>query len=44
MSVAGGDRWASGAAYEGYIGRWSRLVAPEFIDWLDSRPASVGSI
>ena len=34
MSVSTGDRWASGAAYEGYIGRWSRLVAPLFVDWL----------
>jgi SAM-dependent methyltransferase len=29
------DRWASGDAYEGYIGRWSRLVAPLFLAWLD---------
>ena len=28
------DRWASGDAYEGYIGRWSRLVAPVFLEWL----------
>jgi SAM-dependent methyltransferase len=26
--------WASGEGYERYVGRWSRLVAPEFIDWL----------
>lgn len=26
--------WVSGAAYEAYIGRWSRLAAREFIDWL----------
>lgn len=26
--------WASGDAYEPYVGRWSRLVAPEFIHWL----------
>src|SRR5262245_47260570 len=26
--------WASGAAYEPYVGRWSRLVAREFVDWL----------
>jgi SAM-dependent methyltransferase len=26
--------WDSGDAYEPYIGRWSRLVAPIFIDWL----------
>jgi SAM-dependent methyltransferase len=34
MTAAGTDRWASGAAYEGYIGRWSRLAAPVFLDWL----------
>ncbi|HEU4994274.1 MAG TPA: class I SAM-dependent methyltransferase, partial [Gemmatimonadaceae bacterium] len=28
------DVWAVGNAYEPYIGRWSRLVAHEFIDWL----------
>lgn len=26
--------WASGAFYEAYVGRWSRLVANEFIRWL----------
>ncbi|HVU12460.1 MAG TPA: class I SAM-dependent methyltransferase [Phototrophicaceae bacterium] len=26
--------WASGAAYEAYIGRWSRPVAREFLSWL----------
>ena len=26
--------WAQGDAYEPYIGRWSRLVAREFVDWL----------
>ena len=28
------DVWASGDAYELYVGRWSRLVAREFIRWL----------
>jgi SAM-dependent methyltransferase len=28
------DRWASGDAYEPYIGRWSRLVARDFLRWL----------
>jgi SAM-dependent methyltransferase len=28
------DVWASGDSYEPYVGRWSRLVAPEFIRWL----------
>jgi len=27
--------WASGAAYESYVGRWSRAVAREFLDWLN---------
>ncbi|WP_340377434.1 class I SAM-dependent methyltransferase [Streptomyces sp. SS7] len=27
--------WASGAAYERYMGRWSRAVAKEFVAWLD---------
>jgi SAM-dependent methyltransferase len=26
--------WATGEAYEPYVGRWSRLVAPEFVRWL----------
>jgi SAM-dependent methyltransferase len=26
--------WASGGDYEPYVGRWSRLVACDFIDWL----------
>lgn len=30
-----GDTWASGSAYEPYVGRWSRLVAQEFLGWLD---------
>ena len=28
------DVWAVGEAYEAYVGRWSRLVARDFIDWL----------
>jgi SAM-dependent methyltransferase len=28
------DVWASGTAYEPYVGRWSRLVAREFLGWL----------
>lgn len=27
--------WASGDIYEPYVGRWSRLVAKEFVRWLD---------
>lgn len=26
--------WASGSPYEAYVGRWSRLVAREFLAWL----------
>ena len=32
------DVWGSGAAYEPYVGRWSRLVAAEFVAWLASPP------
>ena len=28
------DVWAIGAAYESYVGRWSRLVARELLRWL----------
>ena len=31
------DTWDDGSAYEPYIGRWSRVVAQQFIDWL-ARP------
>jgi SAM-dependent methyltransferase len=38
--------WASGDVYESYVGRWSRTVAREFLDWLeipaDSRWIDVG--
>jgi SAM-dependent methyltransferase len=29
------DVWASGEAYEPYVGRWSRLVAKEFLAWIN---------
>jgi SAM-dependent methyltransferase len=32
--------WASGDAYEPYMGRWSRLVAARFVDWLDPAPGA----
>lgn len=38
MSTPTTDPWASGAAYEAYIGRWSRRVAPEFLAWLGIPP------
>lgn len=34
------ETWARGAAYEPYVGRWSRLVAREFLAWLDVPPGS----
>ena len=30
------DVWAQGDAYERFMGRWSRLVAPLFLEWLDA--------
>jgi len=40
------DVWASGEAYEPYIGRWSQLVAQEFLAWIsiprDARWLDVG--
>ncbi len=32
--------WAREAAYEPYVGRWSRLVAQEFLKWLAVPPGS----
>ena len=32
------DAWTSGDAYEPYVGRWSRLVAREFLGWLAVPP------
>jgi SAM-dependent methyltransferase len=29
------DRWAGGALYETYVGRWSRRVADNFLPWLE---------
>jgi SAM-dependent methyltransferase len=28
------DQWTSGASYDQWMGRWSRLVAQEFLKWL----------
>lgn len=28
------DRWAAGATYEDFMGRWSRRLALEFVSWL----------
>jgi SAM-dependent methyltransferase len=34
------EHWAGGDAYEAYVGRLSRLVAPIFVDWLGVPPES----
>ena len=28
------DAWSAGRSYEQYMGRWSRRIAPKFLDWL----------
>jgi SAM-dependent methyltransferase len=33
-NAAPNERWDSGNAYDLWVGRWSRKVAPDFIDWL----------
>ena len=35
------DAWTSDQAYEPYVGRWSRLVAPRFLRWLPPLPPSL---
>jgi len=32
------DTWESGSPYERYVGRWSRQVAPLFLEWLNIPP------
>lgn len=39
-SVRQKEVWASGGSYEPYVGRWSRLVAREFLAWLSAPPQS----
>jgi SAM-dependent methyltransferase len=34
LTVASGDLWETGEAYERYVGRWSRPVAERFLAWL----------
>jgi trans-aconitate methyltransferase len=34
------ELWSSGDAYENYVGRWSRPVARQFLDWLTVDPAA----
>jgi ubiquinone/menaquinone biosynthesis C-methylase UbiE len=30
------DAWQAGDSYDAYMGRWSRQIAPRFLDWLDA--------
>ena len=32
------DSWQSGDPYEYYMGRWSKLVAGQYVDWLSPKP------
>ncbi len=34
------DRWSAGEVYEDFMGRWSRLLAPQFVSWLSVRPTA----
>lgn len=34
------DVWDDSAAYEAYVGRWSRLIARAFVRWLDVGPGA----
>lgn len=32
------DAWQAGDSYDRYMGRWSRQIAPRFLEWLDAGP------
>ena len=34
VDTARHDAWQAGDKYEQYMGRWSRRVAPRFLDWI----------
>jgi len=34
------DAWKAGQSYDKYMGRWSRMVASKFLDWLDAPDAA----
>ncbi len=38
MKAQSGDGWNTGATYEDFMGRWSRPLAREFVEWIDSAP------
>lgn len=31
------DAWSAGDSYDAYMGRWSRLIAERFLEWIDVR-------
>ena len=37
MAQSRHDAWQAGDSYDLYMGRWSRQVAPRFLDWLGAR-------
>lgn len=38
MEASRHDAWAAGDSYEAYMGRWSRRIAPRFLDWFAAPP------
>ena len=34
MTENDNDRWNTGSAYEDFMGRWSRELAPKYVEWL----------
>jgi SAM-dependent methyltransferase len=34
------DKWTSGPAYDAWMGRWSQLLADDFLDWLSVPPGA----
>jgi SAM-dependent methyltransferase len=34
------DAWQAGDSYDAYMGRWSRQIAPPFLEWLDQPDGS----
>lgn len=38
------DSWERGSAYDQYVGRWSRQLAPLFLSWLRLPVMADGSI
>ena len=40
MTEPSRDSWAAGDAYEAYMGRWSRVLARVFLEWLRPMPSA----